>query len=81
MNQYERANAVHSVEGYDLRLMPRKPREVEFDDAKSACLRYMRDRIAHIEELTFEQYVADRKELTLSAATSGAAAEKGQNNG
>lgn len=62
MNQYERANAVHKVEGYDIRVTPNRSRQDEFEAAKVECLRHMRKHVEDVESLTFDQYIAERKE-------------------
>lgn len=62
MNQYEIANAVHMVEGYDLRVIPRKSRDEEFSAAKEECVGHLRAQLANVESLTFDQYLAARRE-------------------
>jgi hypothetical protein len=73
MNQYERKNAVSKVEGYDLRVIPNRARQAEFEAAKRECLVHLRAQLANVEALTFDQYIAERRERTT--------AEQGQTKG
>jgi hypothetical protein len=67
MNQYELENAARKVEGYDLRVKPNQSRDVEFAAAKQECLKHLRDQLAHVESLEFEQYLSVRKERSALA--------------
>lgn len=61
MNQYERANAVHKVEGYYFLAHPRTKPQDEFQKAKAECLFHLRAQITQIESLTFPQYAQELK--------------------
>lgn len=63
MNQYELSNAIRQIDGYDLRLKnPRPDRTVEFEQAKEECLQHLQSQLAHVESISFEQYMSERKE-------------------
>lgn len=62
MNQYERTNATRMIEGYDLRVTPCKTRQEEFAAAKAECLRNLRNQLENVENLTFDEYIAERRE-------------------
>lgn len=61
MDQYQRANAVHKVEGYYFRTHPTTKRQDEFEKAKAECLFQLRAQIAQIESLTFPQFAQELK--------------------
>lgn len=61
MDQYQRANAVHKVEGYYLRIHPTTSAQAEFVKAQAECLRQLREQVAHVQSLSFEQFAQTLK--------------------
>ncbi|AKM29293.1 hypothetical protein AB870_02830 [Pandoraea faecigallinarum] len=72
MNQYQQANAVRSIEGYDLRIS-RETREAQFNAAKAECLMHLRKHVECVEAINFDAYLSVRKERS---STSQAAEER-----
>jgi hypothetical protein len=59
MTQYEVAEAAEKVDGYIIGVrMPPPPFAQQFEDARQECLKHLRARVAHVEQLTLDQYRA-----------------------
>lgn len=61
MDQYQRANAVHRVGGYYVRILPTTTPQVAFLKAQAECARELQIELAQVERLTFEQFAEVRK--------------------
>jgi hypothetical protein len=70
MNQYERANAAHKIDGYLLRVdMPGRTIEQEFAKAQAECLVHLQAQLDHVRSLNLDQFTSVMK-LKSDLATS-----------